>query len=377
MCSNDKNFVNETYFSTADLKIAQLISVNVVQKLENGFEVKIGQVRGYLKGILWHEKSKVSVGDSLKVRVVEIDTELKAIQVTNLPGFLKDGTNFLWNVKHTIGTFSGVVFKETKNSFLVLFFNHLKGIFPKTPENVQKLEKIGGLKVGVVRGFQIKSANKEKIYLHLPKPQESDNLGKVFECKVTSIFPTAVQVHINDLKCFGKVPVNFLSEFPSLTNPIYSSLKEGDTMKVVALTNNNYSRRDVEYYQSGPVIDFQDVKPGDTLRCFVKNFTDRMVELTCPLKNFTEVIKLGVSCFENADDRIFQLDEIVYVNVIGKNEGIKKSLYVTPNLSKVWKNDMDASVKIVDNYLKDIDYLLQKMKKNGKPLGQYKVSFFK
>lgn len=98
-----------------------------------------------------------------------------------------------------------------------------------------------------------------------------------------------------------------------------------------------------------------------------------MVELSCPLKNFTESIKLGISTFENADDRIFQLDEIVYVSVIGKNDGIKKSLYVTPNLSNVWNNDMDASVKIVENYLKDVDLTIQNMKRNGKPLAQFTV----
>lgn len=256
VCSNDKTLLHETHFSTDDLKISQLIVVKVVLKLESGFEVKIGQVRGFLKNVLWHEKVSISVGDSIKVRVVEIDSETNSIQVTNLPGFLKEG-HFLWNVQHTIGTFSGVIFKETKNSFLVLFFNHLKGIFPKTPENLQELDKIGGLKVGTVRGFQIKSASKGKIFLHLPKPQESDDLGKIYDCKITSIFPNAIQVHIPELKCFGKVSINYLSEFPSMTNTIYSSLKEGDAMKVVALTNSDYSRRDVDYYQSGPVTDFQ------------------------------------------------------------------------------------------------------------------------
>ena len=257
VCSNDKKVLNETYFSTADFKISQLITVKLVKKLEKGFEVKIGHVRGYLKEIYWHEKSKISVGDSVKVRVVEIDFDSKSIQVTNLPGFMKEGVNFLWNAQHTKGSFSGVVFRETMKSFMVLFFNHLKGVLAKTTENLEELEKMGGLKIGAVRVFQIKSFSKDKIFLNLPKSDASDNLGKTFSCKITSIVPSAVQIHISELKCFGKIPINYLSEFSSLANPMYLSLKEGDTIKVVALKNNEYSKRDVEYFENSAVLDFQ------------------------------------------------------------------------------------------------------------------------
>jgi hypothetical protein len=57
------------------------------------------------------------------------------------------------------------------------------------------------------------------------------------------------------------------------------------------------------------------------------------------------------------------------VNVIRKD---KNSLYVTPELSKVWQSDIDA-LDMLDNYLSDINLLIKHAKESKKPFGKYSV----
>ena len=375
LCTNDGKLLHEKYFGTYDLEIGQLVPAKVEEKLNDGYRLKIGNVRVFLKGVLINKLSKINVGDEIRVRVVEVDHEGKFAQVTNLQAFMKDTTKLLTSKRlMKIGeSYAGVVINENVKFYTILFFNHLKGQLNRTPEAEADIVSLGGLKIGSVKNFEVKSVKGDRITLTIPRKVDTENLGKVFECKVTAVLPSGLQVFINDLKVYGKLPTGFLSEFSAFAPLIHSNIKENDKFEVVALANNQYSRRDVEYFKNGPVIDFKDVNPSDVLRCFVKSTDPEMIELECPIKNFNQTIKLNRNAFSDPDNVVLNPDDLVYVSVIAKNESHKNSLYVTPALHQVWKNEMDLPLGIVQSYLADTSFLMEKLKKSGKPFGKYSI----
>lgn len=375
LCTNDGKLLHEKFFGTYDVEIGQLVQAKIEEKLNDGFRLSVGSIRTFLNGAFLNKSPKMNVGDEIRVRVSEIDHDAKLIHVTNLQGFIRDAAKIL-KTKRQVKTgesYTGVVMKESPNFFTILFFNHIKGQLPKTPETEADIISIGGLKVGSVKNFAVKYVKGDRITLSLPKKFDTQNLGKVFECKVSAVLPSGLQIFIEELKTYGKVSTNYLSEFQLLAPQIHANIKEGDKFEVVALMNNEYSRGDVEYFRSGAIVDFKDVNPGDVLRCFVKFMDDETIELECPLKNFNDSIKLNRQAFDDPANLNLSVDSIVYVSVIAKTESHHNSLYVTPALHKVWKNEMDLPLGMVQSYLTDISFLLEKMKKSGRPFGKFKI----
>ncbi|KAG5682239.1 hypothetical protein PVAND_011604 [Polypedilum vanderplanki] len=376
LCTNNEKLLTEKFFGTYDMIIGQIVIARIEEKLENGLRLSIGNVRAFLKGIFYHQITKCEIGTELRVRVAEIDHDAKVIQVTNLSGFLRDGCKILHskNKLKINESFSGVVFKENPKSYNVLFFNHIKGILPKSTELESELLSIGGLKEGSVKLFEIKNIKGNSIILSIPKKVESQHIGKIFQCKVTAILPgNGLKIYINELKSYGRVPLNMLSESIPLNEHILSVITENSNMEVVAIGNNEYSRRDVHYYRRENIVtDFNEVKPSDILRCFVKSTDISNVELECPLKNFKETIRLNKNAFDDPDNVILSEGEIVYVNIIAKHESRINSLYATPSLHKVWVNNDDA-LDMLDNYLSDISFLLSSFKTTNKAIGKYSI----
>lgn len=375
LCTNEGKLLHEKFFGTYDLEIGQLVQAKVEEKLNDGYRLRIGNVRAFLKGIFLAKAAKINVGDEIRVRVAEVDHGAKLVQVTNLPAFTKENSKIL-NSKGQMKlgeAYAGVVLKESPKFYTILFFDHIKAQLNRTPEAEIDIVSLGGLKVGSVKNFEVKSVKGDRITLTIPKKVNTENLGKIFECKVTAVLPFGLQIFIDDLKAYGKVPTGFLSEFSTLSPLIHSAVKENDKFEVVALANNHYSRRDVEYFRSGPVLDFNDVSPGDILRCFVKSTDPETIELECPIKNFNQAIKLNRNAFSDPDTVALNPDDIVYVSVIAKNESHKNSLYVTPALHEVWKNEMDLPLGIVQSYLADTSFLLERLKKSQKSFAKFSI----
>lgn len=375
LCTNDEKLLNEKFFSTYDFKIGQIVTGKVDEKLKNGLKLVVGNVRAFLTGAFYYKTPKADVGTEIRVRVAEIDHDMKLIQVTNLSGFLKNTCKVLENkLKLKVGeSFTGVVIKESIKTYCVLFFNHFKGLLRRTPEIESEIIALGGLKVGAVKNFEIANIKDGKILLRLPRRADyADNLGKIYTAKISAKLPSTIQVFIDDLKSYGKIDINHLSEFPSLREPIYAAMKEDMKIKVAALANNQYSRRDLKYYTNSLVkTNFQDVEVDDVLRCYVKSIDEENVELECPLKNFNQSIRLNRKVLNNdcTGELAVNSGDVIYVNVIKKD---KNSLYVTPELSKVWQSDIEA-LDMLDNYLTDINLLINHAKTSNKPFGKYSV----
>lgn len=377
LCTNNEKLLNEKYFGTYDLSIGQLVQAKVEEKYADGLRLSIGNVKGFLKGILYQKTTKNEIGSILRVRIVEIEHNQKCVQVTNLQGFLRDGCKILdAKAKVKVGeSYLGVVMNEKEKHFSILFFNHIKGVLRKSEKAETEIVSIGGLKVGSVKMFEVEFVKGDKIVLKVPKKFDTENLGTIYDCKVTSILPTGgLQIFINSIKAYGKIPLHFLSETSGLNESILSSMRENLKFQVVALGNNQYSRRDVKYFNRGPSVptDFNDVHPNDVLRCYVKAINDGQIELECPLKNFNDTIRLSREAFDEPDTLILNTGDIVYVNVIAKSESHSNSLYVTPSLTKVWRSN-DDSLDMVSNYLDDISFLVENLKEMEKPCGKYSI----
>lgn len=375
LCTNDSKLLKEKYFSTYDLTLGQFAQAKVEEKINDGYRLSIGNVRAYLKGVFLNKTSKIKVGDDLKVRVFEVDHYVRLVQVTNLPGFLHENSKILKSKKDIKfqESYTGIIINESAKLYEVLFFNHIKGVLIKNEDLTSELLTLGGLSKGSVKNFQVKTLKGDRITLEIPKIVDTTNLGKVFMAKVTALLPTGVQVYINDLKMYGKILINLLSEFPQLAPHVHENLKENEKFEVVSLGNNLFSRRDVEYYKSGVIDDFNNLVPGDIIRGSIKSVNDEIVELECPLKNFNQTIRLNRNAFDDFENVELRQHDIVYVNVIAKNESHQNSLYVTPALHKVWKNEMETSMCLVKSYLTDVDFILDKQKQSGKPHAKYTI----
>lgn len=373
LCTNDQKKLQEIYFGTHDLYVGQLVQARIEEKLDDGLRLTIGNVRAFLRGVFYNTKSSLKMGCILNVRVVEIDHDFKSVQVTNQQNFLRDDCMILdLKKKAKVGEcFSGVVLTDSTKFYTILFFNHIKGILPKLPDIERDILQIGGLKVGSVKLFEIAKVKQEKITLKLPKSSDSKNIGKILSCKVSAVLPSAgLHIFFDDTNTYGKIPLHFLSEFSILNDHIMSAVKEKSNLEVVAMGNNQYSLRDVNFFKNNFINDFNDVIPNDILRCYVKATNAENIELECLLKNFNQTIRLNRNTFDN-DNRIV-IGDIVYVNVIAKKETHVNSLYVTPSLCKVWKNDKEA-LHMLESYLQDISFLFDNIKVAGKLFGKFSI----
>lgn len=376
LCTNNEKMLSEKYFSTYDLKVGEIIMAKIVEKFKSGIRISIGNIRGYLIGAFYHKISKIEAGKEIRVRVVEVDHDSKHIQVTNLSGFLKKENVKIMDDRSKIKvgeSYTGLILKDTPRAINILFFNHNKGMLLKTASFESDVISIGGFKENTVRNFEVASVKKDKILLRIPNVKISTNLGTIVDAQVSAVLPNSIQIFVNELKAYGKIPIDFISEISSYRELMMSAIKEKSTLKVVALSNNQYSLRDVNYYSNDAVkTDFNDVEVDDVLRCFVKSINDENVLLDCPLKNFSQTIRLNRNAFSSSDDLSFIAGDVIYVSVIAKNESHNNSLYVTPELNKVWKNDSDA-LSLLESYLKDTNFLLQHLKESEKPLGKYSI----
>lgn len=376
LCTNNEKLLNEKHFSTHDIQIGEILMAKIEEKFNEGLRISIGNVRGFLNGVFYHKIAKIETGKEIRVRVVEIDHNAKLIQVTNLSGFLKkDNVKILDNKRKVkVGeSYTGIVLNETPRAYTVLFFNHIKGLLIKTPNLESEIISIGDLKLKSIRNFEVSNVKGEKILLCLQNFKNSDNLGNFYDAKVTAVLPSSLQIFIDSLKSYGKIPLEFISEFSAFREPIMNAMKENSKFKVVAIANNQYSRRDVKYYSGKVKTDFKNVEINDVLRCHVKSIDDENVELECPLKNFTQSIRLNRNAFDNPETLTLVAGDIVYVNVIAKNESHKNSLYVTPELHKVWRNDSDGALDMLENYLSDTNFIMNHLKESGKPLGKFSI----
>lgn len=375
-CTNDKKFLREKYFGTFDLEIGQFAQAKIMEKIdEKGFKIKIGCVNGFMKNILLNSGVKLTIGNDIKVRVVEIDHDAKIVQVTNLKGFLNEKAKVLTSKKQIKFNepYTGVVMNENSKMYSILFFNHIKAAMIKNEDTESDLLSIGGLKVGSVKNFVVKNVKGDRITVGIPKTIDTTHLGKIFTAKVAAVLPSGLQIHINDLKMTGKIPINFLSDFSQLANQIHANIREDEMIEVVSLGNNLFSRRDVDYFKSGVIDDFKNLVPGDILRCNVKATDEDNIELECPLKNFNQNIKLNRNAFDNPNEVNLNAGDVLYVSVISKTESHQNSLYVTPSLHKVWKNEMELPLNMLKAYLTDVDYVLDKQKKAGKLFCKYSI----
>lgn len=381
LCTNIEKMLNEKFFGTFDFHIGQIVQAKIVEKIrDDSLKLSIGNVRAFLNGVFYHKQANIVEGADIRVRIAEIDHDTRSLQVTNKTGFLRDGCK-IFDTKAKLkvnACFTGVVMKNNLQSYTVLFFNHLKGILPKTKTLDTELISIGStLEEGTIKLFEISKIRSDgTVLLGIPKKIDTKHLGKVFTAKVTAILPTnGLQIYINELKSYGKVPIHYLSEFPSFNEHILSAMAENSMIEVVAFGNNIFSLRDAKYYKNCDVLtDFNEVKPNSILRCAIIKTTENLnIELECPLKNFNETIRLNRNAFDDAENFTFNTGDIVYVNIIAKNEGQhSSSLFVTPALHKVWTRD-DDSLTIVENYLDDVSLLMSSFSKAGKAFGKFAI----
>lgn len=389
ICTDNEKQLNEKYFNVENLRCGQTIEGEIKMKTqENGYGVMVGNIKAYIKPYDCATIRNMKFGTKIKTKIVQINREKNMIWLTNRPEYLSNRAKLLSNYKNAVvgRKFTGLVIKEMDDFFLIRFFNQIKGILLK---KVNKNNKdFLALREGKIQDFIITVVNGDRITLALPENTFDEDLGKIVDGKIISVYPTGVEISYTDenVKTTGTIPINYLSYSLELCPVIHKLLKEGETMKVTNIMSSIFSKRDVEYYQTNPRIDINDVKAGDILRCFVKTFNSETgdIEILLPLKNLTKTIKLKIKSqllYKKKDLTDYshlniQPDQLLFLYVEGiLDDPLSNTpkLFVSLRLTDVWYGDANVPIELLMNYLNDIDEIHQRMKNNEKPLGNLKV----
>ncbi|XP_063696691.1 protein RRP5 homolog [Culicoides brevitarsis] len=380
ICTDKEQLLNEPYFSINDLSIGDIVEAKIVKILkgnEKRIALKIGQIKGYMHN-LDCSGSLVKSGMKMKVRVLSIDYNDKTALVTNRPEILK-ASNVLTRIDEARidDVYTGLIVKESQALYLVRFFNGVKGVmFKNSVDDTENLQL--RLKVGVVASFRISDIHGDRIVLKIANDIDSrKDLGTILSSKIECIHPTGAQITVKKYNLSGNIPINFFSDFSEIRGALIDSFKEGQKIKVVKIMDQIYSIRDVKYFSKNPPLTFKSVQKGDILKCNVKEQKNGIIEIICPLFDYTTPIKMHLSKIlptniEKCDELILQQDTPIFVRVESKL--LKpKTLIVSAKLEDVWNGSSDASIELLQTYFHEIDTIKLSLEAQKKAIASHYI----
>ncbi|KAL9893579.1 ribosomal RNA Processing 5 [Glossina fuscipes fuscipes] len=386
-CTDDISLINEKFFTLQDVKAGEFVKaiVETPDTKMGGYRLKVGKLKGAIENIYLAATSKTLDSDTkMKCRVVGINTDRNIIYLTNRPEYMAKNCRLLTSLAQAKinATYMGTVVKITKGvSVLVKFFGEVKGILYKDKDT--STDEIDSLVEGQTMLFRVAKVKGEQLVLRLASNLLL-NPGEICPVTVVHVLESGLEVQMvynsedgSECTAKGLVPTTFLSDFRDLTLAKLKTYNIGEALQAVCISGNVFSVRDAGYYAQSAINKWQDIKPGNILKAYVKNVVDENVIEICMLTaGCKEPIKLHsdmmlVKAF-NLHKLTLSSEQVLYARVLGK-ENITKAISVSAKLTDVLEDCLDESAKYVESYLKEVDAIKAALRTNEHTISQFSI----
>ncbi|XP_030376236.1 protein RRP5 homolog [Scaptodrosophila lebanonensis] len=385
-CTDDQNVINEKYFALEDIEPGEVVTAKIVKLDEKigGYDVKIGNLKGVIEKLFLAPNIKYDVGLRLRCRIVDVNMDRKICYLTNRAEYLDKSVKVLTSLQAAqVGnSYMGTIVKCDPNYVLVKFFNGIKGVlhmhrligFVATDPN--------SFVEGQTTKFRIFSRNDEQIALTLP--EDKFHVGEICPTEVTNTLDAGLEIKITyagdeeqqeqEVEEFiGLIPLRLLSDHLDLLEAQRRIHAAGSKIKAACITQNIFSLRDVPYFSENLTKNWQTVQVGDVLRAYVKNATDKVIDLLVPVRNYNKLVKVHVKMLRlNAVRHVpiaLAPEQVLYVKVLSK-EVETHTLTVSAKLTDVWKGQLNETAQFVESYLKEVAEIRKALKKQNAPIAK-------
>ncbi|KAH8247129.1 hypothetical protein KR032_010485 [Drosophila birchii] len=388
-CSDDPNLVNEKLYSLEDIKPGDLVTAKVFRRDDKikGWAVKMGKVNGILEQFYLAPNARYDVGQQLKCRVLEVDTDRKVCYLSNRSEYLAKGLKLLtyYTAAQVDNVYTGTVVRCETNYVLVKFGNGIKGVLHR-----QNLKGQSSFFEGQTTKFRILSRSKDQIILTLP--EDKFKLGEICPIEVTNALDAGLEIKITYAaddeeeddeeghpkveEFAGFIPLRLLSDYSELLHAQMRVHPAGTLTGAACIEQNIFSVRDVAYFSSQLTKDWSSVAVGDILRSYVKSVNDQVVELMVCIRNYNKPVKVHVKMLRlNAVKNMavdLEPEQLLMVKVLSK-EVETKTLTVSAKLTDVWNGDLRGTAQLVEEYLNEVEIIRRALKDSSAPIANYSI----
>ncbi|XP_016981439.1 protein RRP5 homolog [Drosophila rhopaloa] len=387
-CSDDPNVVNEKLYCLEDINPGDLVTAKIFKKDDKikGWSVKIGKVNGILEQFYLAPNVRYDVGQSLRCRVLEVNSDRKVCYLSNRNEYLAKGLKLLndYSAAHVGNVYTGTVVRCEDNYVLVKFGSGIKGVLHR-----QNLKEQSSFFEGQTAKFRILSRNKDQITLTLP--EDKFQLGEICPVEITNALDAGLEIKItfaaedddedeegnsNVEEYVGLIPLRLLSDHLELLHAQMRVHPVGSHTEAACIMQNIFSLRDVPYFSGQLTKDWQSVQVGDIIRSYVKHATEQVVDLMVSVRNYNKPVKVHVkmlrlNAVKNAPVELVP-EQLLLVKVLSK-EAETKTLTVSAKLTDVWSGDLSDSAKLVESYLDEVAQIKTALQETAAPIAKYSV----
>lgn len=397
ICTMEKTLLKEKIFTYYDTKIGDDITVQIKDIEKNGLLIQAGRLEGYILNEHLSDavlpnyniiKSKFHIGQKLKAKVWNVNTENNNLHLTLKPAFLNAVEN-LTSYEKAIHNkqYPGYVVQVTKNGILVAFFGNVKGWVPKNQLSFEKvlrpelMFKIGQIVMCTIIKCTSQS-QKLSLSLHPPKAEsyrKKLRMGQHVRVMVKNITSTSLEVEVITTRVGAVIPMQFLTSNSSLASLLLSTYSVGDIIDDVVCINTGrgipfLSLRDLSLTEE-IIPDFKNLKPDLILHCNVNSINKKCMLLQSPIKDFSKLIVVPLENICEIEKQTSLLDIQKYQSIYARltNVNLKnENVHGTTELSKCWDGDLSSGYKLIKSYLSDIKRINSHFIKNHKTISEYR-----
>ncbi|XP_017113689.1 protein RRP5 homolog [Drosophila elegans] len=387
-CSDDPNVVNEKIYSLEDINAGDLVTAKIFKKDDKikGWSVKIGKVKGILEQFYMAPNVRYDVGQSLRCRVLEVNSERKVCYLSNRSEYLGKGLKLLndYSAAQVGNVYTGTVVRCEDNYVLVKFGSGVKGVLHR-----QSLKEQSSFFEGQTAKFRILSRSKDQITLSLP--EDKFQLGEICPVEITNALDAGLEIKITFAaeddeedeegnpvveEYVGLIPLRLLSDHLELLHAQMRVHPVGSHTEAACIVQNIFSLRDVAYFSGQLTKDWQSVQVGDIIRSYVKHATEQVVDLMVSVRNYNKPVKVHVkmlrlNAVKNAPVELVP-EQLLLVKVLSK-EPETKTLTVSAKLTDVWSGDLSDTAKLVESYLDEVAQIKRALQETSAPIAKYSV----
>ncbi|GAB0097371.1 RRP5 [Sergentomyia squamirostris] len=370
ICTDKANLIQEKYFSFLDAQVGEFVQAKITKKVPGkGLAILVGQLHGFIyqphatKAVL-----NQKVGSKIRGRILSIDEVYKKVVVTTRTEYLKDNAKIMINREQlSVGdSYIGLIHDVHPKKILIQFFNRIIGAIIKSDDPVNK-SFYDSMKPGQIVRVTVKKFSNQFITLSLTRHSSEDTIkmGKVFNAKVLNPYSSGLDVEAVDSKANIWISNHYVSESENLCSQVSASMNESSTIRVVRLSDEIYSIRDVDHFYKFKMSSWKSLKAGIVLRGFVKNIHQDCLEIHLPLADMSKTVKIFYPMIlknyqEGDEQNLFHPEQIIHVKVISK-ENNTKTIGCSALLSQVWNGSISIPAKILSNYFKELEIIYSKM----------------
>ncbi|XP_049279084.1 protein RRP5 homolog isoform X2 [Anopheles funestus] len=375
--SDDPSHVDEMIMTPNDIVIGNIYKCHVLNIVEQGAHVRVGNVRGSLFYEYYDRSHPVKPNDTILVRAVYREPGNGYVKFTNHPAFLDEKASILYEWEQLDATkdeqtFLGVISRILdNNNIIVRFFNGITAKMDNPYRNPKcDFARIAKLREGTVEKFTVTNFENEtkRIFLKLAPTEETIQSAVVVNAIVLYVHATGIDVRTEDGET-GTIPSECFSEFGEHNSLYMRLLQEGTTLTVVRTNPGTYSFRLVPYFKTHP-MNIESVRRGALLKgnCITVN---GVLYVTPLLSNFSQRYEIKMKeNYRKVEDGSVMMMHVLNV----KNKSEKDyTMDVSTALDVVAGNGIDDVYHFMMEYFKDVKALIERYQEEKYPFANYTI----